>query len=52
MSATAANVPELLVPIRVHLDIDNYKIREQFVWNVNDPVVTVRSCIFEHVYSF
>ena len=33
--------PELLVPIRLHLDMDSYKIREQLVWNVNDEVVSV-----------
>ena len=31
----------LLVPIRLHMDIDPYKIREQFVWNANDSITSV-----------
>ena len=30
-----ANRPELLVPIRLELDIDHHKLRDAFVWNLN-----------------
>lgn len=35
-----ANRPELLVPIRLELDIEHHKLRDTFVWNLNDPVIT------------
>lgn len=35
-----ANRPELLVPIRLELDIEHHKLRDTFVWNLNDPIIT------------
>ncbi|KAF8892911.1 hypothetical protein BD779DRAFT_1467981 [Infundibulicybe gibba] len=32
--------PELLVPIRLEFDVEHHKMRDTFVWNLNDPVVT------------
>lgn len=29
------NRPELLVPIRLELDIEHHKLRDTFVWNLN-----------------
>ncbi|KAH8986946.1 hypothetical protein EDB86DRAFT_3211773 [Lactarius hatsudake] len=31
---------ETLVPIRVEFDVEHHRMREAFVWNLNDPVVT------------
>jgi SWI/SNF-related matrix-associated actin-dependent regulator of chromatin subfamily B protein 1 len=31
---------ESLVPIRVEFDIEHHRMREAFVWNLNDPVIT------------
>ena len=27
--------PELLVPIRLELDVEHHKLRDTFVWNMN-----------------
>ncbi|KAG0698325.1 SNF5-domain-containing protein [Suillus ampliporus] len=35
-----ANRPEQLVPIRLEFDVEHHKMRESFVWNLNDPVIT------------
>ncbi|KIK95677.1 hypothetical protein PAXRUDRAFT_140130 [Paxillus rubicundulus Ve08.2h10] len=35
-----ANRPEQLVPIRLEFDMEHHKMRETFVWNLNDPVIT------------
>ncbi|KAF5352064.1 hypothetical protein D9758_009401 [Tetrapyrgos nigripes] len=35
-----ANRPERLVPIRLEFDVDHYRMRDTFVWNLNDPIVT------------
>ncbi|KAG1859989.1 hypothetical protein C8R48DRAFT_605512 [Suillus tomentosus] len=35
-----ANRPEQLVPIRLEFDVEHHKMRETFVWNLNDPVIT------------
>ncbi|CCM05607.1 uncharacterized protein FIBRA_07836 [Fibroporia radiculosa] len=35
-----ANRPEQLVPIRLEFDVEHQKMRDAFVWNLNDPVVT------------
>ncbi|KAF8180083.1 hypothetical protein BJ912DRAFT_635214 [Pholiota molesta] len=35
-----ANRPEALVPIRIEFDVEHHKMRDTFVWNLNDPVVT------------
>ncbi|TFY56219.1 hypothetical protein EVJ58_g7775 [Rhodofomes roseus] len=35
-----ANRPEQLVPIRLEFDVDHHKMRDTFVWNLNDPVIT------------
>ncbi|KAF8556610.1 SNF5-domain-containing protein [Imleria badia] len=32
--------PEQLVPIRLEFDVEHHKMRETFVWNLNDPVIT------------
>jgi len=31
----AANQPEVLVPIRLDIDIDGQKLRDTFTWNKN-----------------
>ncbi|KAF8462473.1 hypothetical protein JB92DRAFT_2838989 [Gautieria morchelliformis] len=31
---------EDLVPIRLEIDVEHHKLRETFVWNVNDPLIT------------
>ncbi|KII91710.1 hypothetical protein PLICRDRAFT_51839 [Plicaturopsis crispa FD-325 SS-3] len=38
-----ANRPEQLVPIRLEFDVEHHKMRDTFVWNLNDPVVTPES---------
>ncbi|KAI0768187.1 hypothetical protein BD413DRAFT_614533 [Trametes elegans] len=35
-----AKRPEQLVPIRLEFDVDHHKMRDTFVWNLNDPIVT------------
>lgn len=36
-----AEIPEELVPIRLELDVEQHqKLRETFVWNLHDPIVT------------
>ncbi|KAF8653658.1 hypothetical protein AX16_003809 [Volvariella volvacea WC 439] len=35
-----ANKPEQLVPIRLEFDVEHHKMRDTFIWNLNDPVVT------------
>ncbi|KAL0578552.1 SWI/SNF chromatin-remodeling complex subunit [Marasmius crinis-equi] len=37
------DMPEELVPIRLEFDVDHHKMRDTFVWNLNDPVVTPES---------
>ncbi|KAJ8083139.1 SWI/SNF chromatin-remodeling complex subunit [Marasmius tenuissimus] len=37
------DTPEELVPIRLEFDVDHHKMRDSFVWNLNDPVVTPES---------
>ncbi|KAH8829126.1 hypothetical protein DL96DRAFT_1596763 [Flagelloscypha sp. PMI_526] len=32
--------PELLVPIRLEFDVDLQRMRETFLWNINDPIIT------------
>lgn len=34
------NKPEQLVPIRLEFDVEHHKMRDTFVWNLNDPVIT------------
>ncbi|KAH7882944.1 hypothetical protein F5I97DRAFT_1815281 [Phlebopus sp. FC_14] len=40
LSPDLANRPEQLVPIRLEFDVEHHKMRETFVWNLNDPVIT------------
>ncbi|TCD69938.1 SWI/SNF chromatin-remodeling complex subunit [Steccherinum ochraceum] len=35
-----ALVSEQLVPIRLELDVEHHKMRDTFVWNLNDPIIT------------
>ncbi|KAH9918736.1 uncharacterized protein BXZ73DRAFT_52794 [Epithele typhae] len=35
-----AQRPEQLVPIRLEFDVEHHKMRDTFVWNLNDPIVT------------
>ncbi|KAH0831177.1 hypothetical protein J3R83DRAFT_13754 [Lanmaoa asiatica] len=35
-----ADRPEQLVPIRLEFDVEHHKMRETFVWNLNDPVIS------------
>ncbi|KDR74964.1 hypothetical protein GALMADRAFT_249934 [Galerina marginata CBS 339.88] len=30
----------MLVPIRIEFDVEHHKMRDTFIWNLNDPVVT------------
>ena len=43
----AAAQPEVLVPIRLDIDIDGQKLRDTFTWNKNGLYFSVswRSCI-------
>ncbi|CAE6541305.1 unnamed protein product [Rhizoctonia solani] len=34
------NQLELLVPIRLEIDHDHFRLRDTFTWNLNDPVIT------------
>ncbi|XP_064392260.1 SWI/SNF-related matrix-associated actin-dependent regulator of chromatin subfamily B member 1-like isoform X2 [Halichondria panicea] len=36
----AASVPEVLVPIRLDIDIDGQKLRDTFTWNKNDTLLS------------
>lgn len=36
-----ANVPELLVPVRLEFEMDKYRLRDTFTWNLNDRSVSV-----------
>jgi SWI/SNF-related matrix-associated actin-dependent regulator of chromatin subfamily B protein 1 len=36
-----SNQPELLVPIRIDLEIDGQKLRETFTWNKNGLYLTI-----------
>ncbi|KZT43362.1 SNF5-domain-containing protein [Sistotremastrum suecicum HHB10207 ss-3] len=40
LSEKDANVPEMLVPIRLEFDVDQHRFKETFVWNLNDPSIT------------
>lgn len=41
IDARYANLPEQLVPIRLEFDVEqHHKMRDTFVWNLNDPVIT------------
>ncbi|KAJ7792682.1 hypothetical protein B0H14DRAFT_3498997, partial [Mycena olivaceomarginata] len=35
-----ANRSEQLVPIRLEFDVEHHKMRDAFVWNLNDPVIS------------
>lgn len=35
-----ANCAEQLVPIRLEFDVEHHRMRDTFIWNLNDPVVT------------
>ncbi|KAF8241040.1 SNF5-domain-containing protein [Tricholoma matsutake] len=37
---TDTDKPEQLVPIRLEFDVEHHKMRDTFVWNLNDPIVT------------
>lgn len=40
-----ANRPELLVPVRLELDIEHHKMRDTFIWNLNGSHFILRhSC--------
>ncbi|KAH8097112.1 hypothetical protein BXZ70DRAFT_895483 [Cristinia sonorae] len=40
LSEKDALVPEQLVPIRLEFDVEHHKMRDTFVWNLNDPIIT------------
>ncbi|PCH37509.1 SNF5-domain-containing protein [Wolfiporia cocos MD-104 SS10] len=40
LSLESAARPEQLVPIRLEFDVEHHKMRDTFVWNLNDPVIT------------
>jgi SWI/SNF-related matrix-associated actin-dependent regulator of chromatin subfamily B protein 1 len=35
-----SNLPEVLVPIRMDMDIDGQKLRDTFLWNKNETLIT------------
>ncbi|PIL36994.1 hypothetical protein GSI_00686 [Ganoderma sinense ZZ0214-1] len=35
-----ASRPEQLVPIRLEFDVEHHKMRDTFVWNLNNPIIT------------
>ncbi|THG99270.1 hypothetical protein EW026_g3053 [Hermanssonia centrifuga] len=35
-----ASRPEQLVPIRLEFDVEHHKMRDTFLWNLNDPIIT------------
>ncbi|CDO68596.1 hypothetical protein BN946_scf184996.g27 [Trametes cinnabarina] len=35
-----AKKPEQLVPIRLEFDVEHHKMRDTFVWNLSDPIIT------------
>ncbi|CAE6459210.1 unnamed protein product [Rhizoctonia solani] len=39
-SGTLITQLELLVPIRLEIDHDHFRLRDTFTWNLNDPVIT------------
>ncbi|KAF9516045.1 hypothetical protein BS47DRAFT_1341372 [Hydnum rufescens UP504] len=39
-SRAAARKPEELIPIRIEIEHEHQRLRETFVWNLNDPLVT------------
>ncbi|KAJ3091494.1 SWI SNF, matrix associated, actin dependent regulator of chromatin, sub b, member 1 [Quaeritorhiza haematococci] len=36
----AAAAPEILVPIRIDMDVDGYRLKDTFTWNLNEKVLT------------
>ncbi|KAH9474828.1 SWI/SNF chromatin-remodeling complex subunit SNF5 [Psilocybe cubensis] len=40
ISPEDANRPERLVPIRIEFDVEHHKMRDTFIWNLNDPIIT------------
>lgn len=38
----AASIPEVLVPIRLDIDIDGQKLRDTFTWNKNGMETAVQ----------
>lgn len=38
-----ANQPEVLVPIRLDMEIDGYKLRDCFTWNKNETLITLET---------
>ena len=43
MASSADDKPERLVPLRINIEQDGYKFRDQFTWNIADKTVTVRT---------
>jgi chromatin structure-remodeling complex subunit SFH1 len=39
-SDTVASVNEVLIPIRIEFDIDGFKIKDYFTWNMNETILT------------
>ncbi|KAI5474587.1 chromatin structure-remodeling complex subunit SFH1 [Pseudohyphozyma bogoriensis] len=39
----AAEKPAILVPISIELDVETFKIRDSFVWNLNEKLITPTS---------
>lgn len=37
-----ASQPEVLVPIRLDMEIDGQKLRDAFTWNMNEKLMTPR----------
>ena len=44
----AASQPEVLVPIRLDIDIDGQKLRDTFTWNKNGNMIAVTSFMLDH----
>ena len=41
----SAERPELLIPIRLNIEHNGYRLKDTFLWNANEAVVAVRCTI-------
>jgi SWI/SNF-related matrix-associated actin-dependent regulator of chromatin subfamily B member 1 len=40
-----ADLPEILVPIRLEIDVDQHKFKETFLWNLNGEFIKNSGCL-------
>lgn len=45
-----ASLPVVLIPIRIELDTDRYRIRDCFMWNLNESLITPAS--FAQIFCY